>query len=117
MVVLRVSCWVFVDVGDGLVVMVVFWSGQLLLRVDEWVYFGAHSQRVEVVDVEDVEFLHDRGGVGSVGKVDDESDDFLVDFVERMEVGFAGFGRSPDGDAVDEVGVDVAVVLFFHSGG
>ena len=87
------------------------------MRVDEWVYFGANSQRVEVVDVEDVEFLHDRGGVGSVGEVNDKSDDFLLDFIERMEVGFSVVGRSPDGDAVDKVGVDVAVVLLFHSGG
>ena len=46
--------------------------------------------------------------------VGDESDDFLLHFEERLEVGFVVVVRSPYGDAADEVGVDVGVVKFLH---
>ena len=48
--------------------------------------------------------------------VGDESDDFLLHFEERLEVGFVVVARSPYGDAADEVGVDVGVVKFLHGG-
>ncbi len=48
--------------------------------------------------------------------VGNESDDFLLGSEERLEVGFAVVIRAPDGDAGDEVRIDVGVVLFFHGG-
>jgi hypothetical protein len=81
-----------VDVGHGLIVVVVFWSVWLFFWVDERVYFGAESEGVEVVDVEDVELQHDGGGVCSGREVDEEPDDFLMDCVEWLEVGFAFVG-------------------------
>ena len=44
------------------------------------------------------------------GFVEEEADDSFVDAVEREEVGFFGVVRSPDGDAVDEMGVCKGVV-------
>ena len=65
-------CGVFVDCGGLGVVVIVFWSVQLFLGVDEWVHFYTHS--------EDAEFFHDGFGVCSGWYVLDESDDFLLCF-------------------------------------
>ena len=50
---LGVSCVVFVYLCDPYVVMVVFWSIVFVGGVYEWVYFYASSEDIEVWDVED----------------------------------------------------------------
>jgi hypothetical protein len=82
--------------------------------MDEGVYFGAYSEGIQAVDVEDVELCHEWGSVGSGWEVEEESDDLLLGSVKWLEVGFSCVVRSPNRDVSDEVGVYVAVVEILH---
>ena len=77
---------------------------------------SAHSEDVEVGDVEDLKLRHDGVGVGAGGDVADEADDALLCFDQWLEVGFSGIAGSPDGDVADEVGVDEGAIEICHSG-
>ena len=54
------ACRVVVDLIGPYVVVVVFWSVELFRGVDVWVHLCTYPEDVEVYDVEDVEFRHDR---------------------------------------------------------
>ena len=56
---LGVPCWVLVYVADWGVGVIVLWSVQLGVLVDEGVCFCAYSKGVEVVDVEGFKLLHE----------------------------------------------------------
>ena len=60
---LGVPCRVFVDVADWGVCVGVFRSVELGVLVYERVHFYGYSERVEVVDVEDVELFHEWFGM------------------------------------------------------
>ena len=76
---LGVSGWVFVDVADWGVVVVVLWSVELAVLVDERMHFRTYSESVEAVDVQDIELFHEWSGVCSKGNVFDESYDLFLD--------------------------------------
>lgn len=112
-----VSCRVVVDVGGGDVVAVVFWSDDVIFRVNEGVHLDANPADVEAVDVENLELGHEGVCVCSRVPVCNQSDDLLVGSDEWLDVRFVALVCSPDGDVSDKVWVDVGVVELFHDVG
>lgn len=70
--------------------VVVFWSVELLVLVDEGVHFCADAEGVEVGDIEDVQFFHNWFGVAAWWFVSDYSYYFLLYSDEGLKVGFVG---------------------------
>lgn len=110
-----VSRVVVVDGRDWGVLVVMFWSVELLFGgVDEWVHLCSGPEDVEVWDIEDLEAGHHGLCVAAWGCVVDEADDFLLCFDEWLEVSFLGIAGAPDGNVADEMGKDVGVVELLH---
>ena len=91
------------DLGHRDVVVIMLWSVELALLVDVEMHFCTYSKDVEVEDVEQFEFLHDRLGVCSWRYILDESDKLLLCSEERLEVVFLFLSRPPDRDVADEM--------------
>ena len=73
-------------------------SVEVFPRVDERVNFCAYSGDVQRLDVQDLEIVHDRFGVGSWRHVLDESYDLLVHSGKGFEVHLSFVHRAPDSD-------------------
>lgn len=91
--------------------MVMLWSADLLLWMDESMCFQGRLKGEYVVDVEYVVFVHEWRCVCSGRFFEGDSDDFLVYSVKWLEVLFRFVVASPDGDGIEEVWVDVGIVV------
>lgn len=111
---IRVTRGIFMNVGAGDIVVVVLGAVERSLGVDKGVHLAAHTEDVEVVEVEELEVGHDGGCVREGVGVDEEANDLFVCANEGLEVVGIAFWGAPYGDGIDEMWIDMGVVELLH---
>ena len=64
--------------------MIMVGSIFLLFLINEWMHFQAHSQNIQMGEVEDIEFFHDGLSMCVWTNILDNSDDFFLCSDKRL---------------------------------